>query len=271
MFLASGCGTFFFQGNKHLYFPPDENGFHPKEIYFETVDHAKLHGWLFLADEKKPKNSKGLIVQFHGNAENISSHYASLVWLTKKGYNLFIFDYRGYGLSAGEANQEKVYKDGMAALDEGWKLHQLYSNNKKFIVYGQSLGGLVAMRAFADFSHQAETSLVVLDSTFCSYKDLVQEKLAQTWLTFIFSPLGRLSVSDKFASEPVLKRFQNNILVIHDKKDRVVDIKNGRKIYDNIASKQKEFWELTNGYHVGVFALVNMVYRDKFLAKLESL
>src|SRR5690348_6616855 len=97
------CGRYFYFPDHAFYYPPDKNGYDPDDIWFKSGDGNDLHGWFFYATTKP---AKGTIVQFHGNSQNISSHYASLVWLTRQGYNLFTFDYRGYGDSPGEPNAE---------------------------------------------------------------------------------------------------------------------------------------------------------------------
>lgn len=263
----SGCGKYFYYPDKHFYYPPDKNGYSPDDVWFKSGDGNDLHGWFFRAAGKQP--AKGTIVQFHGNSQNISSHYASLVWLTKHGYNLFTFDYRGFGDSPGKPNAEGLYKDGMAALDKAWQLHK---KNKaaKFIVYGQSLGGNVALRSFADFSHRKETDLLVMDSTFVSFEDMVQEKMANIWITWPFSWLGPLFVSDKYASEPVIAEIKTPILIIHDKHDSVVEYQNGEKLYE-LATAKKDFWTFEKGRHTGVFYLDTPENRKRFLEYLARL
>lgn len=266
-----GCGSLFYYPDSVLYYPPERAGYRHEDIRFAAADGTKLHGWHLKADARAlgGKAPKGTIVQFHGNAQNISSHYLALAWLTRHGYDLFTFDYRGYGLSEGEPQPRGTYLDGMAALDKAWELHEK-SGAKKFVVFGQSLGGLVAMRAFADFRHQDRTTLVVMDSTFVSYKDIVQEKMAGIWLTWLFSPLGRILVSDRYASEPYVPKLKTRLLVIHDKRDPIVGFRNGRKLFD-LATGAKEFWELDEGSHTGAFLDDSASLRDRFARFLESL
>ncbi len=267
----SGCGGLFYYPDRVLYYPPERAGYQHEDIHFAAADATKLHGWHLKADKRAlgGKAPKGTVIQFHGNAQNISSHYLSLAWLTRRGYDVFAFDYRGYGLSEGTPDARGTYLDGMAALDQAWALHEK-SKAVKFVVFGQSLGGLVAMRAFADFRHQDRTTLVVMDSTFLSYKDMVQEKMAGIWLTWIFSPLGRLLVSDQYASEPYVPKLRARLLVIHDKRDPIVGFKNGRKLFD-LATCPKEFWELDEAQHTGAFSDDSADYRDRFARFLESL
>lgn len=269
--LFGGCGRLFYYPDSILYYPPERAGYQHEDIHFAAADGTKLHGWNLKADARSlgGKAPKGTIIQFHGNAQNISSHYLSLAWLTRRGYDVFTFDYRGYGLSEGEPDARGTYLDGMAALDHAWELHEK-SKAKKFVVFGQSLGGLVAMRAFADFRHQDRTTLVVMDSTFVSYKDMVQEKMAGIWLTWIFSPLGRFLVSDRYAAEAYMPKLRTRLLVIHDKRDPIVKFQNGRKLF-GLATGTKEFWELDEAQHTGAFTDDSASLRDRFARFLESL
>ena len=262
-----GCTGLFYHPDQHIYFPPEANGFAAEDITIQTKDGEKLHGWFFPAPAGMKR--KGTIVQFHGNAQNISSHYASLVWATKAGYDLFIFDYRGYGKSSGSPSPEGTHIDALSALDWAIERHQK-RKNRHFIVFAQSLGGVIAARAITDFSQQKLISLLVLDSTFYSYQDLAQEKLAQFWLTWIFSPLGQVLVSDSYSAESSLPKISSRTLVIHDRNDPVVGFRNGEKIYEMIMAP-KEFWALDQRRHVGVFALDTMDNRSRFLKIAESL
>ena len=139
--LFTSCSHLLYQPDRILYLDPKSLNLAPKEIFLESEPGVRLFAWYF---ETRQPNSKGTIIRFHGNAQNMSSHYLSLTWLIEKGYNLFTFDYRGYGRSEGEPDQEGTYKDALAALNLAWELHKKQSG-EKFIVYGQSLDGRRAM------------------------------------------------------------------------------------------------------------------------------
>lgn len=265
IFSQSGCTHLFYQPDRYLYYSPEKLGFHPREIQFKSADGTRLLGWFFPARTPKPK---GTVVQFHGNAENMSSHFTSLVWLIDEGYNLFTFDYRGYGGSGGEPTQAGIYLDGMAALDKAWELR----TGLKFIVYGQSLGGAILMRAFEDFRNKSQTSLIVLDSTFMNYKTVARRLLSRTWFTWPLSFLPYLFVSNKYGSEQAVSASQNQILIIHDKKDPAVPFACGEDIFEKAQNaSHKEFWKLDDGHHIEVFSEYNMSYRKNFIKLLENL
>ena len=102
-----GCNNYFFyQPTRKFYYPPEKLRLNYEEFYINGIDKNKIHAWLFPAPSGKPLAT---VVQFHGNAENMSSHYISLVWLLKHNFEIFTFDYRGYGRSLGEPSTEKNY------------------------------------------------------------------------------------------------------------------------------------------------------------------
>ncbi len=263
----SSCTHLFYRPDHVLYYPPDKTGYKNQDIYFNSLDGTKLHAWFFHATT--PGKPKGTLVHFHGNARNMSSMYMSLAWLTKRGYNLLSFDYRGYGDSSGTPSEEGTYKDGLAALDLGWRLHlENDPAGSKFVVYGHSLGGVVALRSFLDFRHQAGTSLVVMDSTFMSYRDLAQTMMASHWQTWVISPFARILVSDEFASKNVISRLKTPLLVTHDRHDPLVPFGQGEELYAAAPGK-KFFWDKDDGVHAGLFT--NEQNKDRFLGLLESL
>jgi fermentation-respiration switch protein FrsA (DUF1100 family) len=187
-----------------------------------------------------------------------------LHWITQHPYDLFIFDYEGYGLSTGIPSQEHTVRDGAAAL--AW----LQQRNPKLplVVYGQSLGGAIAMRNLVDSKGKVPVSLAILDSTFASYQLAARKILAKGWLSWPFQWLAWLTISDEFASEGELGKLAPlPLLVIHGDKDQVVSYDCGAAIFAE-AAQPKEMWTVAGGRHTDVFS--HPGYREKFLAYLEK-
>lgn len=266
LLFTSGCNTLFYQPDHALHYDPKSIGFDPEVVRWESKDGTKLYGWHFKSKLKKPK---GTIVQFHGNAENLSSHYASLVWVTLKGYDLFTFDYRGYGQSEGSPSRDGVHMDCLSAIEKSFELHKKRNGNK-FVLYGQSLGGAALLGAYTDPSSTNDVDLLVLESTFYSYQDVAFDFAQKSWVTYLISPLAYLVVSDSKSAEGKLHSIKKPVVLIHDKKDPVVSYQRGRDIYDNLDT-QKWFWDLDDGYHIAAMVSSKSGYREKFLELLETL
>lgn len=267
LFSLPACSGLFYHPDRTLYFPYEKSGFPGREIVFSASDGTKLFAWYFPAQGK----SRGTVAFFHGNAENISSHYLSLVWITKRGYGLFIFDYRGYGKSEGDPDQEGTYLDGLAALKQAHALHEkAHGKNGAFIVYGQSLGGAIATRALQDFELRRDVRLLALDSTFLSYRGVARKKMVGFWLTWPLSPLAGVLVSDAYAATEPWKGLSTKVLVIHDEKDSAVPFACGEEIFEE-APEPKDFWILRDGNHGAVFAEGHPERREQFLKELDAL
>src|SRR5437879_2787088 len=134
--MISGCTKFFFYPDRKLYGLPDQFGVKYETVRFQSADKTELVG-IFLHSSTAPV--KGTIIHFHGNAENVSSHFGFSYWLTSFGYQVFIFDYRGYGASQGKPTEHGLVQDGIAAIEYARRRKDV--DPKRLVIWGQSLGG----------------------------------------------------------------------------------------------------------------------------------
>lgn len=266
LLILASCTNLFYQPSNRQFYTPDQFKLVYDDLYFPSEDGTKLHGW-FLKAKGTPK---GTIVQFHGNAENISSHFLALAWVVNEGYNLFTFDYRGYWKSEGNPYPDGVYLDSLAALEKGLELHEK-AGGGQFIVFGQSLGGAISLRAVPDFKGKDKITLIVQDSTFSSYEDIANDRMRQVWLLWPFSPLAYPLISDKYSSEDVFDKITWPTLVITGGKDNVMPPKFGKRIYKGIATKRKWYWYIENAPHISAFHVDQGRWRKEFLALLDQL
>lgn len=265
LFCFAGCTSLFYHPDRYQYVEPKNLKLEYREITFHPKDGTELIGWFFPAKGEV----KGTIIHFHGNAQNMSSHFLGLSWVMEKGYNLFTFDYRGYGISDGEPTPQGVHQDALAALDQARKLWGEHGKGR-FIVYGQSLGGAIAMRALGDYSDVASVDLLVQDATFMSYQSMAFDKLAHS-LLLPLSPLAYVLVSDEYASTEIVRNFKRPTLVIVSKKDKVVAAKFGKEIYKALPEGRKWLWVLPKGEHITTFYDPKDPLRERFLQLVESL
>ncbi|MBI3794417.1 MAG: alpha/beta hydrolase [Nitrospinae bacterium] len=270
--LFSSCTHLFYQPGKEQYFDPGKMGMVYQDAWIESAGGRKLHAWLFPSVGETPE--RGTIIQFHGNAENISSHFASLAWVTKRGYNFIAFDYSGYWNSDGEPGQKALNEDSLSALTYAYKFNQTRSqetgNKLSLSAYGQSLGGAVLLRALADYPLRGELNAVVIESSFYSYQTIAREKLGLSWITWLFQPLAYVLVSDEYAPEKVIGSLSGTrLLVIHGTDDKVVPIRHGRRIFE-LAKEPKTFWEVQGGRHIDSMTRHGKEYRDKLIAYLDE-
>jgi fermentation-respiration switch protein FrsA (DUF1100 family) len=259
----SGCGSLFFYPQKQLYDNPMARQFSPEDIYFKTSDGLTLHGWFF---QTANPEAHATILVLHGNAENLSTHVNSVLWLIKEGFNLFIFDYRGYGKSQGSPSIKGVHLDAEAALNALLSMPRV--DKQRVLVLGQSIGGAIAVYTVAHTPYKDRIAALVIESAFSSYRLIAREKLAQFFITWPFQyPLSYL-VSDSYSPIKWIRKVSCvPVLIIHGDKDPVVPMHHGEMLYE-AARDPKEFWETTVPGHVTSFADARV--RDKLVRYLTA-
>jgi fermentation-respiration switch protein FrsA (DUF1100 family) len=246
IFLLSGCTNLFYQPSRVEYVSPDKiAGQTPKSVAFKSLDGTPLHGWFF---ETSVRPKKGTILHFHGNAENLTSHFTSVLWLVPEGYDLFTFDYRGYGKSEGAPFPAGVNADALSALE--WTRQAVQDQPQSVIVYGQSLGGAIALRALEDLKDRKFIRTAVIESSFLSYKSMGVYALSNFWLTWPVQWLGYVLASDQYSPKKNIRILSPiPLLVMHGTGDHVVPIAQGKQIFDK-ALEPKCFWPIETDVHI---------------------
>lgn len=136
---------------------PDELGFAFEDIELESGPHTSVHGW-FLPSAKSDGRT---IVFCHGNAANISFYHPYYSFLHEAGYHVFMFDYRGYGQSRGKVSTDAIFTDTELAL--AYVMERPDVDPKRVVLYGTSLGAVVAMRTAA--RHPELAGVVIEDAS----------------------------------------------------------------------------------------------------------
>ena len=108
-------------------FDPDPKQEPFQEYFIQTDDGETLNALLF----KTKLRSKGLILYFHGNADNLQRWGKYSVDFTRLGYDILMMDYRGYGKSTGKPTERDLYKDALTVLRWSDRLEVAGAGNRK--------------------------------------------------------------------------------------------------------------------------------------------
>jgi fermentation-respiration switch protein FrsA (DUF1100 family) len=244
--VLGGCTGLFLYPDRVRHLPDRALGTPVEELWIPAADGSGLHA-LFLPAQG-PRRATLLFL--HGNAENLSSHAHAVSWLPAQGYAVLALDYRGYGRSQGSANVDAVHQDAAAVL--AWLTAQDAAVTGPLIVYGQSLGGSVAIRlaAQAEAAQRQRLAAVIADSAFSSYRGIAREKLSQAWLTWPLQWPLSLLVSNRYSALDVVDRISPiPLLLIHGERDAVVDASHARRLYAE-AQDPKAIWLIPEGRHI---------------------
>ena len=244
------CGVFYMGGcNRLVYYPssrqyrvPSDLNVPVEEVEFKSADGTDLYGWLLRpAGEGE---ALGTVVHFHGNAQNMTSHVQFVDWLPERGYNVFVFDYRGYGRSGGRTKRPGVIADSQAALD--YIRGRKDIDSSRLLVLGQSLGGACALAALGEGSTEG-VQAIAIDSSFLSYRQVANSVLGGTVLT---KPLVHLLISPGHDPADTIAKLEGiPLLFIHGDRDRIVPISNGEALFE-AAPEPKKFLLVPGARHM---------------------
>ncbi len=244
-----------FTGCNHLLYPAERLPYieakyikpPPQDIYISVNETEKIHAWYFAAESKI---KKGVVLHFHGNGQNLTTHFQFFRWMTQFGFDYIIIDYRGYGKSSGEqATQEKTVQDGLAAF----KYVKENFKNQPLIAIGQSLGSNVLVRTLQDLDSKLYPDLVVLDSSFLSYQAAARSILKQRWFLYPIIPLTYLAISDDFSAKKNIEKTPLiPALFFHGTADITIAAELGKENFD-LWRGPKAFVSNEGGVHIAAF------------------
>lgn len=254
------CIGLFFQPYRPYVRTPADIGLAYEDVTFEAADRVPLHGWFLPASAP----ACATILFLHGNAENISTHIASVYWLPAHGFNVFLFDYRGYGASGGSPSVAGIQTD----IDAAMRYVLGRSDHGPVVMYGQSLGGAAAIYYAAHGSLRDHIRSLVAESSFASYRGITREKLAGFWLTWPFQWLPKLTISDKYSPIAAIGRVAPiPLLLVHGTKDPIVPLRDGERLFA-AAHEPKRFWKVEGAGHIAAFRSPAM--RERLIAYLRG-
>jgi fermentation-respiration switch protein FrsA (DUF1100 family) len=243
LLLLAGCiQSLFYQPDRILYETPVQAGLRFEPVSFRSSDGTRLAGWMLpSAIHRDPKNAKGTVVHFHGNAQNMSAHWRLVEWLPRRGFNVFAFDYRGYGASDGSPEPKGVFEDSSSALD--YVRSRPDVDPERLLVLGQSLGGANAI-AVVGSGNRKGVRAIVIEAAFSSYSSIASDKV---------SGAGAL-MDDSFSPD----RFVANLspmplLLIHGTSDGVIPFHHASKLMAS-AREPKRLIAIDGGGHIEAFS-----------------
>jgi abhydrolase domain-containing protein 17 len=219
LFIYVVIATFLYFRGDSLIFMPQKSAYRDtKEILKIPVGRSEKISAIYLTNPQ----AEYTLLYNHGNASDLGYVRPLLNQFQDWGFNVFAYDYRGYGTSDGQPSENNAYQDAAAAykyLNQNLKIP-----SQKIIIYGQSLGGGVA----TDLAVKNPAAGLVLESTFTS--------VARVLAPVPFLPF------DKFTNLDKLHRVSCPVLVMHGDGDNVVPFQHGKALFAAAAEPKLSLW-----------------------------
>ena len=248
LFSCSG-NLFFYQWNKT-----------PKVISIENASVTKT----FILNEKHKKISLIQIVPTNeqnnsitilvvppkgGNSGTLSEIIRPLI---SKGYEIYLFDYQGYGISDGKANTKNVVTDAQLVLDY---VASNKKTNTKLLLWGFSIGGNLAVKLASDNPDKIDA--LIIEGAFTSHPEVVKS-VAPKGLKWFAK-----CIRSSYPSKQLIKNVHIPVLIIHSLNDKTCPYSMGETLYEN-ANQPKSFLQLYSDHCFGL-----QQETDKYLNYLE--
>lgn len=229
---AGGCFLVRHLENSALYHPVSDLPGTPyalnlvhQNVNFRAEDGTALHGWWIPASYPKAN-----VVLFHGNSGNIAYNLDLVPYFHEKRFNVFLFDYRGYGRSEGTPTESGLYLDGLAALEVAQKMNKFARPRLPLLFYAHSLGVAVALHTAAEAPVRPDA--LILESGFHSLTNVVR-------LLYPNAPVDRLLASAYPAAENAAKLDGVPKLFLHSATDETIPFASGRLLASEAASPKR--------------------------------
>ena len=223
---------------KEFYEKPADYGFKSEDVFVQTADGIRLHGWFLEPPADRPELERSIrpvLLFFHGNAGNISHRLFKVKGWIERGFSVFLIDYRGYGKSEGEINhREDVERDAEAVfrwLHEGRK-----TQLSRILLYGESLGTFPALGLAVKFKAAA----LILEAPFTSFYELAR-------LHYPFVPKSILK-DFEFSNLAAIEEIKTPLFILHGMRDEICPYEMAGELFEK-APEPKVLFSVPEGMH----------------------
>ena len=242
--------NFFYYSDDKIYGPDPWSA---ESVEFTAKDGTRLHGWFIPSATGPAENAIATVIHAHGNAGNMSAHWPLVSWLPERNFNVFMFDYRGFGKSKGKPSQAGLLDDTQSAINV--VRHRSDVNPQRLVLFGQSIGGANMVSALGNGDREGIRA-VILDSTFASYSSIANQMI----------PGSGFFMDDSYNAERFIAEVSPiPVLIIHGKADRVIPWEQSERLYD-LTREPKQKIILPDGEHIDAFSERHGgVYRDQMV------
>lgn len=205
------------------------------EKNFKAPDGTEINTLFFPTSQK----SKGLVFNNHGNRRNLSRWGRSAEQFTNLGYDVFFYDYRGFGKTKGKPSEENIFSDSAFLYGE---MKKEYSEDS-IVIYGRSLGSGVAAKLAAE----NKPKMLVLESCYYSLTEVGKMHLP-------IIPYSLL-IKHPFRTDLRIDKVSCETHLIHGTEDKLIPVKSSFMLAEKMGKSPDEVLTLLPGGHRGLYRL----------------
>ena len=180
-----------------------------EEINIDVDDSIKINSLLFKSD-----SSKGLVFYLHGNAGALNTWGEIAELYTDNNYDFFILDYRGFGKSQGNIDNEKqLHSDIQLAYNTIKKKYK----EEDIVIIGFSIGTGLATKLAANNN----PNKLILKAPYYNMSDLVHQ---------YYKIIPSFALKFKLKTNKFITNVKCPITIFHGDIDEVINISSSIKL-----------------------------------------
>lgn len=241
--------SFIYYPDPHWIVTPDRLGLNAEQVFLTPESGVQLHAWFFPHPE--PLSS---LLFCHGNAGNVSHRLENVFHLVQVGFQVLLFDYRGYGHSTGQPSEEGLYRDASSAWDHLVRREDATGTPR--IIFGRSLGGAVAV----DLATHVRADGLILESTFTSIRTLAR----------LMFPIPLPSLPVKYDSLSKIAKLSMPLLAIHGERDELIPYTDGLALFE-AAPEPKTWYRIPGAGHNDTYLVGGGAYFQRLASFAQGL
>lgn len=243
-----------------------------KKWQLDVTEETKLIGYEFFTQAQP---ARGTFILLHGIG-GCKEHMLSLASkLTNIGFNAVIYDARAHGESSG---QYCTY--GKNEVTDLQKILDKLENDslaKPYAIWGNSLGGAIALQALAQ---EKRLTLGVIESTFSQLNQIIYDYqkrmiggIGIRWVSDkVLTIAGEIADFNPDQIQPAqsAKHINQPVFMAHGNQDEHISMAYGKQNFEHLASSQKQFYEVNNGNHFNLWLKGGREYESAILSFINT-
>jgi fermentation-respiration switch protein FrsA (DUF1100 family) len=221
-------------------------------------DGNNIYGFFVKGNPDSVLNNTVTILYCEGKDENMNRYWVRVEYLWEMGFNVFIFDYQGYGRSEGSPSGDALFADGRAAL--AYVKSRADVDTMNIVDYGFSLGSFVAVYLAAEIYHPAAT---ITEAAPASATALLRD-------SGLLNLTGSYVVDADFDNEKRIADISSPLFMLHGLADDFVVLdRHFPLIWDNAVQPKDYLW-VENAGHDGIPGVLGEAYNDAIIGFIRE-
>ncbi len=230
------------------YFQPDTSGdsaITENIIFIEVDKDVKIGCGFWPVNKKSPS-----ILYFHGNGETVGDYSYSADFYNKNGINLFVADYRGYGVSNGKPTVTNMISDSHKIFKSFQSILKEKSFRPSLFLMGRSLGSIPAVEIAYHYQDRLR-GLIIDSGTLYNFRQL--------W-SYLESTESKIQSGSIFQNRAKMKSIEIPTCIIHGDNDQIIPAEEAIDLYKNSAALEKDIHIISGAGHNDLLAVAHEQY-----------